>query len=120
MQYTSEREIEEVKLNIFYSNYEVNSFLFEDYGETFAYEQDIYLEKKFVVNGTPEKLTIQQSMEGLYTPRYEGYHFKINGLPFKPSKVVADGKAIATISSNSDKTYEFKFAKNFKQIEIFK
>ena len=30
---------------------EVNSFLFEDYGETFAYEQDIYLEKKFVVKG---------------------------------------------------------------------
>ncbi|MDB5062878.1 MAG: glycosyl hydrolase, partial [Mucilaginibacter sp.] len=120
MQYTNEREIEEVKLNIFYSNYEVNSFLFEDYGETFAYEQDIYLEKKFVIKGTAEKLTIQQSMEGLYTPRYEGYHFKINGLPFKPSKVVADGKDIATISSNPDKTYEFKFRKNFKQIEVFK
>jgi alpha-glucosidase len=59
-------------------------------------------------------------MEGLYTPRYEGYHFKINGLPFKPSKVVADGKDIATISSNPDKTYEFKFRKNFKQIEVFK
>src|SRR4051812_33633200 len=64
MQYTNEREIEEVKLNIFYSDYEVNSFLFEDYGETFAYEQDIYLEKKFVVNGTAEMLSIQQTMEG--------------------------------------------------------
>ena len=46
MQYTNEIPIEEVRLNIYYSDYEVNSFLFEDYGETFAYEQDIYLEKK--------------------------------------------------------------------------
>jgi alpha-glucosidase len=120
MQYTGEREIEEVKLNIYYSDYEVNSFLFEDYGETFAYEQDIYLEKKFVVKGDADKLTIKQSMEGLYTPRYEGYHIKLNGLPFKPTKIVADGKEIETINSNPDKTYEFKFSKNFKQIEIFK
>src|SRR6195952_4937845 len=66
MQYVGEKEIEEVKLNIYYSDYEVNSFLFEDYGETFAYEQDIYLEKKFVVKGDEKGLTIQQSMEGLY------------------------------------------------------
>ena len=120
MQYTNEKPIEEVKLNIYYTDYEVNSFLFEDYGETFAYEQDIYLEKKFVVNGTESSLTIKQSMEGLYTPRYEGYHLKINGLPFKPSKIMADGKEIKEISVNADKTYEFKFSKNFKQIEIFK
>nr|WP_294942138.1 glycoside hydrolase family 31 protein [uncultured Mucilaginibacter sp.] len=120
MQYTSEKPIEEVKLNIYYSDYEVNSFLFEDYGETFAYEQDIYLEKKFIVNGTAKSLRIKQSMEGLYTPRYEGYHIKINGLPFKPSKIIADGKEIKEVSVNSDKTYEFKFSKNFKQIEILK
>jgi alpha-glucosidase len=120
MQYTGEREIEEVKLNIYYSDYEVNSFLFEDYGETFAYEQDIYLEKKYVVKGDTAMLTIQQSMEGLYTPRYEGYHLKINGLPFVPAKIVADGKEITDIAVNADKTYEFKFSKNFKRIEISK
>ena len=120
MQYTNERPIEEVKLNVYYSDYEVNSFLFEDYGETFAYEQDIYLEKKFVVNGDAGKLTIQQSMEGLYTPRYEGYHIKLNGLPFNPSRIVADGKEVTDIAANADETYEFKFSKNFKQIEIYK
>ncbi|TFF36394.1 glycoside hydrolase family 31 protein [Mucilaginibacter psychrotolerans] len=120
MQYTNEKPIEEVKLNIYYSDYEVNSFYFEDYGETFAYEQDIYLEKKFIVNGTSKTLSIKQSMEGLYTPRYDGYHIKINGLPFKPSKIIADGKEIKEVSVNADKTYEFKFSKNFKQIEILK
>ena len=103
---------------MYYTDYEVNSFLFEDYGETFAYEQDIYLENKFVVKGAPEGLTIKQSMEGLYTPRYEGYHLKFNGLPFKPTKVIADGKEITDITENTDKTYELKVSKNFKQIEV--
>ena len=67
MQYVGQHEIEEVKLNIYYTDYEVNSFLFEDYGETFAYEQDIYLEKKFVVNGK-STLTIQQSKHGRFIP----------------------------------------------------
>ena len=74
MQYVGEKEIDEVKMNIYYSDFEANSFIFEDYGETFAYEQDIYLEKKFVVTGSANKQTKQQSMEGLYTPRYENYH----------------------------------------------
>ncbi len=119
MQYVGEKQIEEVKLNIYFSNYEVNSFLFEDYGETFAYEQDIYLEKKFVVSGKSTILTIQQSMEGLYTPRYESYYFNIIGLPFAPSKILADGKDVP-YSIDDNKCVEFKFTKNFKQIEIVK
>jgi alpha-glucosidase len=120
MQYVGEKEIEEVKLNIYYSDYEVNSFLFEDYGETFAYEQDIYLEKKFVVKGDERTLTIQQSMEGLYTPRYDGYAFNLLGLPFKPSKITADGKEITNFEVDKNKNVTFNFSKNFKHIEILK
>jgi len=119
MQYVGEKEIEEVKLNIYYSSYEANSFLFEDYGETFAYEQDIYLEKKFTVKGDAKTFTIEQSMEGLYTPRYEGYKFSLMGLPFKPTKIVGDGKVIKfTVDKN--KNVEFDFSKNFKHIEVIK
>lgn len=120
MQYVGEKEIEEVILNVYYSDYEVNSFFFEDYGETFAYEQDIYLEKKFVVNGAKTYLTIQQSMAGLYTPRYEQYHFNLIGLPFKPGKIIADGKPVTGFRENADGYWEFKLAKNFKRIEISK
>jgi len=120
MQYVGEKEIEEVILNVYFSDYEANSFFFEDYGETFAYEQDIYSEKKFVVNGSATDMTIQQSMAGLYTPRYEQYHFNLIGLPFKPSKISADGKAITGFRQNADGYWEFKSTKNFKRIEISK
>jgi alpha-glucosidase len=118
MQYVGEKEIEEVKLNVYYSDTEANSFLFEDYGETFAYEQDIYLEKKFVVKGKDRKLTIQQSMEGLYTPRYENYHFNIVGLPFNPTRVIADNNEVKDFVIAADKSVQLKLRKNFTQLVI--
>ncbi len=117
MQYVGEKEIEEVTLNIYYSDYEVNSFLFEDYGETFAYEQDIYLEKKFIVSGKGKKLTIQQSMEGLYTPRYETYLVNLIGLPFKPARILTDNGEIKDFITDGSKI-QFKLRKNFIQLVI--
>ena len=118
MQYVGEKEVDEVKMNVYYSDVEANSFIFEDYGETFAYEQDIYLEKKFVVFGKDRKLTIQQSMEGLYTPRYENYHLNIIGLPFKPTRIIADNNEIKDFVIASDKTVQLKLRKNFMQLVI--
>ena len=118
MQYVGEKEIEEVKLNIYYTESEVNSFLFEDYGETFAYEQDIYLEKKFVVQGKANKLTIEQSLEGLYTPRYETYLINLIGVPFKPAKISADNGGISDFVILKDNTVQFRIRKNFIQLVI--
>ncbi len=121
MQYTSEFEVEEMTFQIFYSEQEVNSFYFEDHGDTFAYEQDIYMEKKFVVNGDKKLLTITQSIEGLFTPRYETYELIINGLPFKPSKVLIDGKAYAgEFKFNELKSLVIKTPKHFKQVQVLK
>jgi len=118
MQYVGEKEIDEVKMNVYFSDTEVNSFIFEDYGETFAYEQDIYLEKKFVVKGKENKMTIQQSMEGLYTPRYENYHLNIVGLPFKPTRVIADNNEVKDFVVSPDKSIQLKVRKNFTQLVI--
>ena len=121
MQYVGEKEIEEVKLNIYYTNGEVKSYMFEDYGETFAYEQDIYLEKKFIADGSKAgSFIIQQTSEGLYTPRYDNYHFNIAGLPYKPSKIVINGKELVHFTINREGVVDFRFTKNFKQIEVLK
>ena len=121
MQYTSEFEVEEMMFQVFYSDQEVNSFYFEDHGDTFAYEQDIYMEKKFVVNGDKKSFTITQSIEGLFTPRYETYELTINGLPFKPSKVLIDGKTYTEeLVFNELKSLIIKTPKHFKQVQVFK
>ena len=121
MHYVGEFEPDEIKFQIYYSDYEVNSFYFEDHGDTFAYEQDIYTEKKFVVKGDATSLNIKQSSEVLYTPRYETYELKLIGLPFKPTKVYIDGKEQRQdLSFDELKRVIIRANKNFRNIEIFK
>ena len=96
----------------------MNSFLFEDHGDTFAYEQDIYLEKKFSVRGDGKNLIIQQITEGLYTPNYELYDYNVIGLPFEVSKIFADDKEIIDFTFDERKRLRFKSNKNFMNIKI--
>ncbi|HUH32659.1 MAG TPA: TIM-barrel domain-containing protein, partial [Daejeonella sp.] len=120
MQYVGEKEIDEVCLNVYYVDYEVNSFLFEDHGDTFAYEQDIYLEKKFIVKGDHTSLMIKQSIEGLFTPNYESYDFNVIGIPFTVSRIVVDGKELSDFGLDERKCLRFKSNKNFKQIQLIR
>jgi alpha-glucosidase len=117
MQYVGEKKIDEVVLNVYYSEIEVNSFLYEDHGDTFAYEQDIYSEKKFNVKGDSNTLTIGQSVEGLYTPNYEKYKYNIIGLPFRAQSITIDDKEISDFSFDGQ-TLHFKSDKKFSEIRI--
>jgi alpha-glucosidase len=117
MQYVGEKKIDEVVLNVYYTETEVNSFLYEDHGDTFAYEQDIYSEKKFIVNGDASTLTIEQSVEGLYTPNYETYKYNVIGLTFEVRSITIDEKEISDFSFDGP-TLHFKSDKKFSEIRI--
>jgi alpha-glucosidase len=118
MQYVGEKPIDEVWLNIYYAAYEANSFMYEDHGDTFAYEQDIYLEKKYNVRGDGKNLFIQQTIEGLYTPNYELYDYNVIGLPFEISKIFVDDKEVTDYHIDEQKRLRFKSNKNFIHIKI--
>ena len=119
MQYVGEFEIDELMFQVYYSDCEINSFYYEDHGDTFAFEQDIYMEKKYVVNGDATSMTITQSISGLFTPRYETYNLKIIGLPFSPGMVLIDGKEyVGDLSFDDLQRVRIKSNKNFKRIEI--
>jgi alpha-glucosidase len=118
MQYVGEKKIEEVILNVYYTDGEVNSFLYEDHGDTFAYEQDIYSEKKFNVKGDAGTLVIAQSVEGLYTPNYEIYSYNVIGLPFQVNSITIDDKEISEFSINENYELRFKSDKKFSEVRI--
>ncbi len=119
MQYVGEIEVDEVMFQIYYSDYEVNSFHYEDHGDTFAYEQDIYLEKKFIVNGDAGSMTVRQSVEGLFTPRYETYELKLISVPFSPSKVIIDGRDyVGDLQKDDLNRIHIRCNKNFRFIQV--
>ncbi|MBA3647576.1 MAG: glycoside hydrolase family 31 protein [Chitinophagales bacterium] len=119
MQYTGAEEIDEMLLNAYYAPYLVNSFMFEDYGDTFGHEQNIYAEKKFEMTTSTRSVTVKQEMEGLFTPRYDFYRLKFYGIPFHVSSVYIDGKQISGVKKISRKNIlVFRVPKNFKRLEI--
>jgi alpha-glucosidase len=118
MQFVGEKKIDEVVLNVYYSDAEVNSFFYEDHGDTFAYEQDIYSEKKFNVKGDGQSLTIRQSVEGLYTPNYELYHYNVIGLPFQVKTITVDDKELTAFQIDDTRNLHFRSDKKFSEIKI--
>lgn len=117
MQYVDEKPIDSLKLRVYYSNNETNSYLYEDHGDTFAYEQHIYLEKKFVVKGSRTDLTITQDVEGMFSERYDTYDLALIGLPFSATTLLVDGKKMS-LTRNQDGHYTAKVPKDFRQIVV--
>ncbi len=117
MQHTGEKKIEELLLNVYFGKGINKSYLYTDHGDTFAYEQDVYLEKCFITSGTEHALDIKQQLKGLFTERYEEYDLKLIQLPFDIQKVLVDGKEIGYQKDESG-YYRVRVSKDFEDILI--
>lgn len=91
MQFTGEKKLEFLKLLVYYGEGEKHSYDYTDHGDTFAFEQEVYLERHFVQTGTAHNMTLRQQRTGLFTERYDTYRLYLVGLPFEVKKVTADG-----------------------------
>lgn len=118
MQYVDEKAIEEVLLNIYYLEGELESLFYEDHGDTFAFEQNVYLEKKLLFKGEATKVKIQQWAEGTYTPTYDVYNCKFIGLPFKATKILVDQHLITDFSVDDHHVLQFNCSRQFAEIII--
>ncbi len=118
MQYVGEFEIKEMCLTMYYAHYLVNSFMYEDHGDTFAYEQDIYTEKKFALEGYAKSVRVTQSAQGLHTPRYDTYKITFIGIPFSVKDVLSDGKKVQEFHVTEDGILTFVVLKSFETLEV--
>jgi alpha-glucosidase len=119
MQYVGEKNVQEVMLNVYFADYEVNSFFFEDHGDTYAFEQGIYSEKKFIVKGDSNSLLIEQSTEGLYTNTYDWYQHKVIGIPFQVKKITIDEREVPEFHVDEMGILHFKTSRSFNEIRIY-
>ncbi|MBD1426462.1 glycoside hydrolase family 31 protein [Sphingobacterium arenae] len=116
MQYTMEKNIDALKLNIYWGSGRYESHVYTDHGETFAYEQSVYNEKYFIVEGEQNSLTIVQHIEGLYHERFDSYKVYFIGLPFDAHHVEVDGD-IHKILMEEGKPY-IEVEKEFRRLTI--
>lgn len=116
MQYTSEQKIEQLKLHLYYAEGRCDSYIYTDLGDTFAYEQDVYADKHFIVEGSKDAVQVSQLIEGLYNTHYNSYKVYLIGLPFKPGNVQADGIAVKVESD--DKGIYVVLEKDFHKLIV--
>ena len=93
MQYTHEKPVEELSLDVYFGEDATISHLYEDAGEGYAYQQGNYKLKQFRVEGNAEYLRITQETEGSYEPEYPTYLLRVHGLPFEVKDVQLDGES---------------------------
>jgi alpha-glucosidase len=118
MQYTQERDQQLLELNVYYSESETASQLYEDDGEGYNYVDGNYLHTTFQLKPSTEadKLILTASREGTYTPKYDYIKINVIGLPFKPSSITSDNRKIDF--DVDDEVYSIKVGPDFNEIAI--
>ncbi|WP_437921381.1 glycoside hydrolase family 31 protein [Sphingobacterium sp. LRF_L2] len=117
MQHSSEKNIESLRLNIYWGNGRQDSDVYIDHGDTFAYEQSVYNEKHFIVESKTDCLTVMQHQEGLYNERFDTYKIYFIGLPFTVNKVEVDGVIIQVLLDEEKLPY-VSVEKEFRKLTI--
>jgi alpha-glucosidase len=101
-QYVGEKEIKELTLHVYYKKGSHESTLYEDAGEGYDYETGQCTVKKFIVTGTADSLTLEQTAVGCFTASYKTYRIVLHGLPFTASTGKIDGNIINVAHINPE------------------
>ena len=117
VQNVEELIIDSLKLNIYFAPYESTTFTYEDQGDKYGYQQDIYIEKKFILRGSHNSLKVLQTTEGLFNERYKTYDIELIGLTFEPKNVKVDGQSVDFWTNDHGRICA-KITKDFLKLEV--
>ncbi len=91
MQYSNERVIEEMTLNVYFKNGIETSELYQDSGDGYSYKTGNYALYSFKVEGSSDQLTLSQKRTGKLKEGYKSFKINWIGLPFDVSVCIIDG-----------------------------
>ncbi len=128
MQYVGEKEVEVLKLHVYYSNNTTEeSFLYEDKGDGYEYaENNEKCVRKFTFEGTPYTASLIQSKEGEFETTYKTYQLVLHGFPshFKSYKLNDNENLIPLTASKDAESGQniiiINIDQNFEKIEFVK
>jgi len=119
MQYVGEKEVETLRLRIYYSTSKVRSELYEDAGDGYEYKKGRCNVKTFTQQSTPDGFTLHQHVSGKYKPTYQEYKLELIGLPFEPQTMHIDDHEVAPrFEKQDDGTYHVIVGSEFATVKI--
>ncbi|MEL7833628.1 glycoside hydrolase family 31 protein [Fodinibius sp. Rm-B-1B1-1] len=123
MQYTGERAPELLELNVYYGTQVSESYLYEDAGEGFTYNEGDYRYTCFHLKSNPQKNTVQLTAEreGAFVLDYQTVKINLIGWSAGLTNISVDGQQV-DFDQTKDKPqpiYTFTTNPDFSTIEIF-
>ncbi len=93
IQYVDEKQIDEMILNVYYSEQSISSMLYEDAGDHYGYKNGQYNIINFKQVSDKQQFRLKKKFSGQYQASYKKHRVLVHGLPFKPTEYVVDGKS---------------------------
>ena len=115
-QYVGEKEITQLKLDVYYKIGKERSQVYEDAHDGYDYKKGRYSLRNFNTVGKKNTLTIQQFKSGKFITSYDTFAIRIHGLPFTIDRVEVDNEAIDISKINGD--VSFIVSKEFTELHI--
>lgn len=120
-QYVGEKQLETLKLQVYYKNGSEKSSVFEDAQDGYDYKKGRYSLRNFKLIGKENDLVLQQFKSGNYITEYEHLEIELIGLPFVPKKIQLDNVYVSfdDVHFNSSEM-TLKVPKDFSEIHFEK
>ncbi|OIQ22386.1 glycoside hydrolase family 31 protein [Lacinutrix sp. MedPE-SW] len=117
-QYTGEKKIEELTLDVYYKEGKENSELYDDAHDGYDYTKGRYSYRTFNLTGKTEELIIQQHKQGKFITEYSTFKINIHGLPFEIGEIQIDNVTVPIHQLIINGTSAMSIDKNFTEIHI--
>ncbi len=120
-QYVGEKEIEELKLEVYFKNGKETSTVFEDAQDGYDYKKGRFSLRNFKITGKENDFVIQQHKSGQFITGYTKFEIQLIGLPFEVKNIEVDNVMVSLDDVNWNKTTKtFTVTKDFSEIHLMK
>lgn len=117
-QYVGEKELTELKIDVYFKEGKEDSVIYEDQQEGFDYKKGRYSLRNFRLLGKPNELIIQQFKDGTYTTSYETFKIQFHGLPFAIETIEIDNEEVTFESVKFDGNRTIEVNKDITAIHL--
>ena len=91
-QYVGEKQLEQIDLHVYKGEGSFESFMFEDKGDGYGYQQNNYAFKSFLSLANDKKYRITQHKKGRFETQYKTYRIRFHGFDTMPVALEIDGE----------------------------
>ncbi|MEL1244637.1 glycoside hydrolase family 31 protein [Flavobacterium sp. DGU11] len=117
-QYVGEKEIEELTLDVYYTEGKEISIVFEDAQDGYDYTKGRYALRTFTLTGKEKNLVIRQHKEGKYITPYSNFKINLTGLPFIVQSIEVDNETVSLEDLKLNIHNSLTISKDFSELHI--